>query len=333
MIYKVLSLFIGRCRFRIYLPNKPGKFGLKIQNLVDSRTCYTYNAYIYCGKGSDGYGLTKDEQKLSVPTQSLIKLTSPIQHTDRNVFMDNWYCSLESATELKERGLNSLGTMRKNRKGIPSGFGDSRGRSADTSRYLYSIDGTILSYAPKKNRTVVLFSNIHEFGDNDPVTSKPEIVQTYNTFKSGVDVQDYLTTIYSCRRKTNRWPLALFFAILNIAAVNSYVIYQFHHVESQRPRFLKYLAIKLMIPYMEKRLTQSISNDLHRLILDILNQFNPTMVSNLTSLNESLAKDEKCNFCPKPLSRRNRTRFGCKFCFKPLCGTCAVKVCKSCINK
>ena len=61
-IEEMLILFRERCKFRVYMPNKPNKYGLKVQTLTDARTGYFYNAYLYCGKGSDGFGLSDEEK-------------------------------------------------------------------------------------------------------------------------------------------------------------------------------------------------------------------------------------------------------------------------------
>jgi len=39
---------------------------------------------------------------------------------------------------------------------------------------------------------------------------KPQIILHYNATKSGVDNMDHLATLYTSRRKTNRWPLVHF---------------------------------------------------------------------------------------------------------------------------
>jgi hypothetical protein len=40
-IYEKLEKFRGNCSFRQYIASKPGKYGIKIYALVDSRIFYT----------------------------------------------------------------------------------------------------------------------------------------------------------------------------------------------------------------------------------------------------------------------------------------------------
>lgn len=44
---EMLIPFRGRGSFKMYLLNKPAKYGLKIQCLTDAKTNYLYSAYIY----------------------------------------------------------------------------------------------------------------------------------------------------------------------------------------------------------------------------------------------------------------------------------------------
>jgi hypothetical protein len=49
-----LEKFRGNCPFRKYIASKPGKYGIKIYALVDSRIFYTQNLESYAGKQPEG---------------------------------------------------------------------------------------------------------------------------------------------------------------------------------------------------------------------------------------------------------------------------------------
>ena len=53
---------------------------------------------------------------------------------------------------------------------------------------------------------------------------KPEIILDYNMTKGGVDTCDKMCALYSVSRVTRRWPLAVFYILMNIAGINSWVI-------------------------------------------------------------------------------------------------------------
>ncbi|KAJ8970593.1 hypothetical protein NQ314_001126 [Rhamnusium bicolor] len=57
----------GRCKFKMYIPNKPDKYRLKIMCCTDARTGYFYSGYIYTGRDSDGRGLPNEDKKYKNP--------------------------------------------------------------------------------------------------------------------------------------------------------------------------------------------------------------------------------------------------------------------------
>ena len=40
----------GRCPFKVYIPSKPGKYGVKVWAACDAKNGYVCNAQIYSGK-------------------------------------------------------------------------------------------------------------------------------------------------------------------------------------------------------------------------------------------------------------------------------------------
>ena len=54
---------------------------------------------------------------------------------------------------------------------------------------------------------------------------KPHMIMYYNKYKTGVDTMDQMVSRYTCHRRTQRWPLAMFFNILDVGALAAYLIY------------------------------------------------------------------------------------------------------------
>lgn len=64
---------------------------------------------------------------------------------------------------------------------------------------------------------------------------------------------DQMISGYSCKRGTNRWPLAMFYNILDIAGLASFIVY--NHLQpvkqsDKRRKFLTHLAMQLVTPHM-----------------------------------------------------------------------------------
>lgn len=111
-IDEMLVPFRGRCKFKMYIPKKPAKYGINIMSLTDARTHYLSNVCIYFGKNSDGVSLTNEEKRLS----------KILEGSRRNITADNWFSSLQLVEELKKRELNYLGTLKKNKRENPPEF-------------------------------------------------------------------------------------------------------------------------------------------------------------------------------------------------------------------
>ncbi|KAL4130781.1 hypothetical protein QTP88_008170 [Uroleucon formosanum] len=79
-----LVKFRGRCPFRVYLPNKPAKYGVKIFALVDAKMMYTWNMEVYCAKQPVGpYNISNS------PSDVVMRLMNPILGSGRNLTTDN----------------------------------------------------------------------------------------------------------------------------------------------------------------------------------------------------------------------------------------------------
>ena len=58
-----------------------------------------------------------------------------------------------------------------------------------------------------------------------PQEKMPETTQYYNKSKVGVDVLDQMGRYHTSKSSTKRWPVAVFFNILDCACINAYIIY------------------------------------------------------------------------------------------------------------
>ncbi|KAL7870844.1 hypothetical protein SRHO_G00083410 [Serrasalmus rhombeus] len=58
---------------------------------------------------------------------------------------------------------------------------------------------------------------------------KPIIILDYNKNKGGVDNLDKMTATYTCQRMTRRWPMVVFYNILDVSAYNAFVLWNQIH--------------------------------------------------------------------------------------------------------
>ncbi|XP_072389658.1 uncharacterized protein [Diabrotica undecimpunctata] len=85
--------------------------------------------------------------------------------------------------------------------------------------------------------------------------SKPVIVTTYNNRKGGVDVVDKLCVRYNCSRNSRRWPMVIFYTLLNVTGINTHVIYEANNGNPniRRRHLLRDLANALVHPHLKRR--------------------------------------------------------------------------------
>ena len=77
-IDEMLQKFRGRCRFRQYMPSKPGRYGIKYWILADAENHYCYNTIPYLGKEGDA-------PAVNLGAQVVKNLVEPIKGTSRSV--------------------------------------------------------------------------------------------------------------------------------------------------------------------------------------------------------------------------------------------------------
>lgn len=185
----------------------------------------------------------------------------------------------------------------------------------------------MLSYVPKKNKAVVLVSSVHHQEGTDE--GKPEIITYYNNTKGGVDSLDEKCTIYSSGRRTRRWPMAIFFRMVDISSVNSYLLHQSYRDNPKLTRynFIKQLAMQLVKPEMERRLQNThITREVRmciRRVLQIKEENNPIE-------QDKFAVRKACKRCPA--NKRRKTYHFCILCKIPICMECTKRVCIDCAS-
>ncbi len=175
--------FRGRCSFKVYIPSKPGKYGIKIWAACDARSSYAWNMQVYMGKPSTGRA--EKNQGMRV----VLDMTTGLQ--GHNITCDNFFTSYALGQELLKRKLTMVGTVRKNKPELPPALVSTRGREALSSKFAFTDTHTLVSYVPKKNRNVILMSTLHkDAAVSTTEDRKPIMIQDYNKNKGGVDCLD-----------------------------------------------------------------------------------------------------------------------------------------------
>ncbi|CAM4725044.1 unnamed protein product [Leuciscus chuanchicus] len=313
--------FRGHCPFRQYMPSKPAKYGIKIWAACDSKTSYAWQMQVYTGKSVSG------NQKKDPGTRVVLDVTEGLRgHT---IFCDHSFTSHALSQELLKRRLTMVGITGKNKPELPPALLVTKGRACFSSMFAFTETQSLVSYCPKKGETVLLLSTLHRDASvSSRDDKKPTIILDYNKSKGGVDNLYKMVATHTCKRKTARWPMALFFNMLDVSALNSYVLWcdtrpEWHSGKSFRRRlFLEELGKALVAPLMENRQHPPCTPA----SLGVLNKARrPLEVENEASTSHTEAtprKKMRCFFCSREKDRK--TTVMCRTCTNPICRSHAV---------
>ncbi|XP_019201084.1 uncharacterized protein LOC109194765 [Oreochromis niloticus] len=209
-----------RCCFLQCIASKPDKFGIKFWVACDLKSKYICNVLPYLGKDPN----RPSGERLS--ENVVMRLMEPFLDKGRNVTTDNFFTPLSLAQKILRRKTTVLGTVNKIRREIPQSarYTD---RNEFTTQVFSTSAATLTAYAAKLKKTVYILSSMHSVVQTDNTTKrKPNTVTLYNTTKCGVDVMDLMVREYTVHRETRRWPVAVFFDMIDMAALNALVLYQ-----------------------------------------------------------------------------------------------------------
>uniref|UniRef100_A0A146KVM3 PiggyBac transposable element-derived protein 4 n=2 Tax=Lygus hesperus TaxID=30085 RepID=A0A146KVM3_LYGHE len=308
-IGEMLFAFRGRCGFVQYMPNKPAKYGLKYHAICDSKTYYTSHFEVYCGKQKPGPRDVSNQ-----PYDIVQRLSQDIQRSNRNITMNDYYTSVPLADNLLERGLTVIGALKTNEREIPPEF-ISKSRKIGSTLYGFQYDKTLISIQTKRKKCVLILSTMHNsFMSTDEITGKLLMNTDYNSTKGGVDTVDEMCAAYSTAQQTRRWPLRIFFSFLDLAGINSQVVFLTNNPESTlgRREFLSALALELLEARLKIRAQiSSLPKDI-KLFLDKYREQPQTFAAPETG-----KRNGPCHVCGG--KKCNRTTITCNNCRRFVC--------------
>lgn len=197
-------------------------------------------------------------------------------------------------------------------------------KNAVAGDYMFGCqdDKTLISMITKKKKAVLVLSTMHDTDTVNDVTQKPTQIMDYNSTKGGVDTVDLMCSRISTSRRTQRWPVTIFFRLLDLAGINSLRIFQWNtaHVKVIRRRiYIKQLALNLI---SENLIQQAQLKHLPRDLTVFLETYKEGQESSSSS-NQFVHQPAQsirrgiCYICGS--RKNNRTRQECKGCGKNVC--------------
>ena len=314
--------FRGRFGAKQYIPNKPNKYGIKAFTLADSANGYVLDTLIYTGADTLDHS---DPQYASLPQPARIVLTLCNDYLEqgRTVYTDRYYTMAQT---LESHKTAFTGTCMKNRQQIPQAFRQKTFRLSDDEVQAYR-SGKLLSLAwraPAKKKEIIMIST----KDNASITSvtsratgktanKPVVIDHYNQSMNGVDLADQYTTYYSFVRKSRKWWKKVCFWLLEVATVNSYILYKSTNTTSTHLQFRRAIIESLARIHLQDGPERVRGRPFSRHHTDNSAVVNPERLNrkpHFLAQRENSKRDQRqCVVCSTPQKRR-RSSYYCKTC-------------------
>ncbi|XP_020483419.2 piggyBac transposable element-derived protein 4-like isoform X1 [Labrus bergylta] len=321
---KQLVAFRGNCRFRQYMPKKHARYGIKIWVTCDVGTCYAWRMQVYTGK-EDGQPSEGGQEKQVV----LDMLEGLRGHT---VTCDKFFTSFSLSEELLlKRKIALVGTIRSNKLELPKNLLQIRHRAVFSSLFGFTKTHSLVSYIPRRGKNLLLLSSKHRAPKVNK--RKPVIITDYNSCKRAVENLEKVLGTYSCNRRTRRWPMVMFFNIIDISAFNAFVLWtvaepSWNQTKTCKRRlFLEELGKSLVTPQMARRQVLPRA-PVASAVVEALQHRQEEPVDEQAPVEPGEKKRKQCDFCKA--HKRKRVYNTCYRCEKQICKEHSAMICLSC---
>lgn len=326
--------FKGRCSFKQYMPLKPIKRGYKVWCLADAKTGFVTKFEVYTGKKNTEKASkntvnntaknSKNNREIGLGEKVVWTLTKHLKNRKCLVAFDNFFTSVSLMKKLHRNGIFSVGTVQINRKGLP----DMMKKKHNLSRgeFMFESRGVVSAVKWQDSKPVTLLTTAlspkvttvvrrtNKDGSRTQVYC-PKVVETYNAIMGGVDRFDQRKERYTIGRRSVKWWHRIFFFLIDLAIVNSYILRQLSKRRNEdQLTFRIGLARQLISGYSNRKRrgkpVQFLANK--RMVPE------EVRLSQVGSHFPEQGTYRRCRICSTKQNEK-RTRFTCSQCKVPVC--------------
>ena len=226
-----------RSGIRQYIKDKPTKWGIKLWVLADSSNAYVQDFNIYIGKQAG-----REISKHGLGYDVVMTLMHNYLDQGYHLFIDNFYTSVTLAKHLFDRGTLVTGTIIDSRRDLPASLKNgkvwAKGKPKGTMRW--ERDAPVLALQWVDNKVVSMITTCGNANETTQVSRKrkaggtwsatvvqqPEVFHMYNQYMNAVDRSDQILATHNVQRKCMTWWKTLFFHLIDMAVVNSFILFK-----------------------------------------------------------------------------------------------------------
>jgi hypothetical protein len=231
-----------------YCPAKPTKRGIKFWVIVDARRRIVLDFEIYIGATDN------DWDDVGTTANIVLRLERRYFGTNRKIYFDRFYNSIELQDALATHGLYGCGTVNPTRVGLPEDCVDWAG--GERGEYIVRQSGDLVCAAWMDTKTVLFLGRTADAtkevmcdrrsGAAVRRVPQPALAADYNKHYKGVDVCDQNASYYLPNFKTTRFYINIFLQLFAFSIVNARVLHNLRR-ESRGDQPLTNLEFRMQL--------------------------------------------------------------------------------------
>lgn len=342
--------------FKIFIANKPHKYGLLFKSINAARYPYTFCSMPYCGKPEDIENATHFVQGTENAVKHLvIKMQISSCMEGRNITFDRLYTSISLARWLYSNSITMLGTFQNNRKGVPAYLKETKDKEVLSNEIFWlngenhmSLSSYTVKTASKGKKNVLMLSTMDiPLGTTiDDGKNKMAHYKLYDFTMGGTDAIDYRCAKYSCKPKSRRWTIVAWCYTLDMFRNNSQTIYAMNTgKEISKVDSLSFgldIVDSLVKPFIQSRNLSGLQSDIIRKMEVVLDRSLKQLVKDKSHPFPGKSETKsRCNLCEKECegegSKRKKSNLCrlhscCMSCGKHTCVKHLIQECISCTD-
>jgi len=236
--------------FRVYMKNKPHKWGYKVWCLVDCNG-FLYAFSFYTGKKGNGGNSEPDLGP------SIVRELATTLPAGSGIATDNFFTDDALMAELTATGHPLVGTVRRDRKFLKTVPNFPSYKPSDKGKYKWytCCEDRIILCTWMDSKQVVVYSNtskklvtVFSCSKNTHISRNiPYIIYLYRKWMGMVDQYNRCLGLLGTRRMSKKWWKPIFWYLLDCAIVNAWIMYNsVHTVSITQKKFRELLAIALL---------------------------------------------------------------------------------------
>lgn len=308
VIDETMADFKGKSHLVQYMPKKPVKFGIKSWTLADSKLGYMINLEMYEGKNSK-----KNIEDI------IVNFVSEYRNKNYILYMDSFFSNPKLFNRLLTYGVDSIGIVKTNRKGIMKDL-DKVDLGMNESVFYRKNDLLLLRWKDKKyvnllstirNTQIAIVNGYDKVENRTAQKCKPLLLIDYSYSMKGVDKNNQLSSYSSYEYRQRKWWWVMFIKLLEISIVNSYILYKHFGAHDLTQKQFRIELIRFLIKF---------------------SNFKKIFPAQINAREYFLEKDKtgNCKNCYKN-KLRTQTNLYCRICFRTIqkphwsCCKCHVK--------